>query len=309
MDIWMIFQQMLVLLILIIVGVVAAKTGVIDEETNRRFTSLTLIIPQSCMILGSVINSDLDLAPGRVFLVLGISCVSYFVLALLGLAVSAAAGRKNPSKGVYNFMTIFGNVGFMGIPIVGSIFGDGARVYAALANIPFNFLAYTYGISLLKSRGERGKIDWMLLVNPPLIASLAAVLLLCLHVTVPKPLAQAVGLLGDMVVPCSMLIIGASLGAQKLGEVFGDWRAYAFAPVRLLIAPVVLWAVLRLIVHDAVLLGTLTVLGAMPVASLATMLSIQYGGNVQLASRTVFVTTVLSVVTVPVVCWLLPLGG
>lgn len=307
MNIWMIFQQMLVLLILMIVGVVAARTGVIDEETNRRFTGLTLIIPQSCMILGSVINSSLDLAPGRVLLILGISCVTYFILALLGLAVSAVSRGKPSDRGVYNFMTIFGNVGFMGIPIVGAIFGDDARVYAALANIPFNCLAYTYGISLLKSKGEKAKIDWKLLMNPPLIASIVAILLLCANITVPKPLAEAVDMLGDMVVPCSMLIIGASLGAQKLGEVFGDWRAYAFAPVRLILAPVLIWAVLRLLVHDEVLLGTLTILGAMPVASLSTMLSIQYGGNVQVASRTVFVTTVLSVVTVPVVCWLLPL--
>ncbi len=89
---------------------------------------------------------------------------------------------------------------------------------------------------------------------------------------------------------------------------FGDWRSYAFAPVRLLVAPVLVWAVLRLFITDTVLLGTMTVLAAMPVASFATMLSIQYGGNERIASRTVFVTTVLSVVTIPIVCWLLPIG-
>jgi hypothetical protein len=110
-----------------------------------------------------------------------------------------------------------------------------------------------------------------------------------------------------MVVPCSMIIIGASLGSQKMKAVFTDWHAYAFAPVRLLVAPVVLWGILHFFVTDSVFLGTMTVLGAMPVASLATMLSIEYGGNVTMASRTVFVTTILSVVTVPLICWLLPI--
>ncbi len=307
MEVSLIFQQMLVLLLLLITGVIAARTGVIDEETNRRFTRITLLIPQTCMILGSVINADMDMTPGRVFAVLGVCCVMYAVLIALSFLVPAAYRCGPEDRGVYSFMTIFGNTGFMGMPVVGAAFGDEAMVYAALALIPFNLLAYTYGIALLRSRGERGKIEWRLLLNPPLIASAIAVLLLCVPVSVPAPLASAVGMLGDMVVPCSMMIIGASLGSQKLGEVFGDWRAYAFSVVPLIVAPLAVWAVLRLFVKDALLLGTLTILAAMPVASLSTMLSIQYGGNVRMASRTVFVTTILSVATIPFVCWLLPL--
>lgn len=298
---------MLVLLILLLVGVVAAKTGVMDEETNRRFTRFTLLIPQTCMILGSVINTDLGITPGRVFLVLGVGCVMYAILVALSLLVPIVYRCKPEDRGIYSFMTIFGNVGFMGIPVAGSIFGGAASFYAALLNIPFNLLAYTLGISLLNSRGGRTKINWRLLINPPLIAAALAVVILCADVHVPDPLAEAIGMLGDMVVPCSMIIIGASLGTQRLREIFGDWHVYAFAPVRLIAAPVLLWAVLHLFVHDEVLLGTMTVLGAMPVASFATMLSIEYGGNVKMASKTVFVTTLLSVGTLPLVCWLLPL--
>lgn len=307
MDILPIFEQMMVLLILLLVGVAAAKTGVVDGETNRRLTRFTLLIPQTCMILASAMTDDLNVTPGRIFAILGAGCVMYAILVALSYVVPAVYRCKPADRGIYSFMTIFGNVGFMGFPVVRSIFGDTAVFYAALLNIPFNLLAYTLGISQLNSGGGKIHINWKLLINPPLIAALAAILILCFHIPVPGPLAQAVDMLGDMVVPCSMIVIGASLGSQRFKDIFTDWRAYAFAPVRLLIAPVLLWAVLRLFIKDTVFLGTMTVLGAMPVASLATMLSIEYGGNVEMASRTVFVTTVLSVVTVPLVCWLLPL--
>lgn len=302
-----VFEQMLVLLILLIVGVIAAKCGVMDEDMTRRFTRFTLLIPQTCMILGSVINADLGITPGRVFAILGVGVIMYAILVAMSFLVPILYRCKPSDKGIYSFMTIFGNTGFMGIPVARALFGNVAAFYTALLNIPFNILAYTLGIALLNSSGEKAKIQWKLLINPPMIAAFAAILFACIDIHIPTPAADAVGMLGDMVVPCSMIIIGASLGAQKLKDVFGDWHVYAFAPTRLFIVPIVLWAVMHLFVHDETLLGTITLLGAMPVASFAAMLSIQYGGNVQMASRSVFVTTVLSVITIPLVCALLPI--
>lgn len=305
MDIWSVFQKMLALLIMLLVGVVVAKTGVVDEESNRRLTRFALVVPQSAQILSSAMNAGAGMTVGRVFGVLGIGCVMYGVLIALSLVVPYIYRVEKRDRGIYSFMTIFGNVGFMGLPVIRSLFGDEAVFYAALMLIPFNLLAYTYGISLLNGGLER--FDWHRLVSAPLAAAFLSIVLVCVHVDIPGPIVEATGMLGDMIVPLSMVIIGASLGNLPLKEVFGDWRAYAFAPVRLIVCPVLLWAVMGLFVQDRVLLGVITVLGAMPVATFATMLSIQYGGNQRIASRTVFVSTVLSVVTIPLVCGLLPI--
>ena len=307
MDIRAVIDQMLVLLILLIVGVIAAKTGVIDRETNRRLTNFTLTIPQTCMILGSVLNVDLGLTPMKILSVMLLGCAMYGLLVVLGLLVPRICRAKARDRGLYSFMTIFGNTGFMGLPVVGSIFGPTAVFYAALLNIHFNTLAYSLGISLISSTGEKVRIDWKKVVNAPMVAAVLSIVVVCLNIRVPEPVADAVGMLGDMIVPSSMIIIGSSLGNQKFKDIFGDWRAYAFAPVRLFIAPVVLWFVLRLFVQDPILLGTMSVLGGMPVAAFSTMLSIQYGGNEEMSARCVFVTTVLSVLTIPFICWLLPL--
>lgn len=299
---------MLVLLILLLVGVAAAKTGVVDQETNRRLTRFALVFPQSAQIISSVVGEDLDITAGQLVGVFGAACVMYGVLIALGFLTPVLYRFKKEDRGIYSFMTIFGNVGFMGFPVAETLFGSKGLFYAAILNMPFNLLAYTLGISLLHKGQGKTKISWRQLVNAPLVSAVIAIILLLTKLHIPEPVADAIDLLGDTIVPLAMIIIGASLGSQKLGEVFGDWRSYAFAPVRLLVAPVLVWAALRLFITDTVLLGTMTVLAAMPVASFATMLSIQYGGNERIASRTVFVTTVLSVVTIPIVCWLLPIG-
>lgn len=307
MDVLLIFEQMLVMLVLLVAGVVSAKAGVMDEETCRRFTSFNLLIPQSCMILSSILGADIELSAGRVAVILGTGLVMYGILVALGLLTPILYRCKPGDKGIYSFMTIFGNVGFMGIPVARSLLGSEAGLYAALLNIPFNLLAYTLGIALLHSGGKKEPVNWKLLLNVPLLVSAASIVLLCFHVRLSGPLGTAVDMLGDMILPSSMIIIGASLGRQKLKDVFGDWRVYLFSPMRLIVVPVVLWAILHLFVKDAVFLGTMTLQGAMPVAAFATMLSIEYGGNVEMASKTVFVTTVLSVLTIPLVCGFLPL--
>lgn len=305
MDILVILRQMVIMLIFLAIGTVAARRGIMDEEFTRRYTTFNLLIPQTGMILSSILGTEATLSVAEIGSILGYGFLMYAILIALGLLVPVLYRCKPEDKGVYSFMTIFGNVGFLGIPVAKSIFGAEAALYAGLLNIPFNLLAYTVGVAMMaRGRGEKG-INWKRLVNLPLIVSLASVVLLCFHVKLTGAVGSAAEMLGDMILPGSMMIIGASLGQQKLRDVFGDWRIYLFAPMRLVVVPVVLWSVLHLIVKNEVFLGTMVLLGAMPAAAFATMLSIEYGGNVKMASKGVFVTTVLSAVTIPLVVGLL----
>lgn len=301
----MILRQMVIMLIFLAIGTVAARRGIMDEEFTRRYTTFNLLIPQTGMILSSILGTEATLSVAEIGSILGYGFLMYAILIALGLLVPVLYRCKPEDKGVYSFMTIFGNVGFLGIPVAKSLFGPEAALYAGLLNIPFNLLAYTVGVAMMaRGRGEKG-INWKRLVNLPLIVSLASVVLLCFHVKLTGAVGSAAEMLGDMILPGSMMIIGASLGQQKLRDVFGDWRIYLFAPIRLVVVPVVLWSVLHLIVQNEVFLGTMVLLGAMPAAAFATMLSIEYGGNVKMASKGVFVTTVLSAVTIPLVVGLL----
>lgn len=306
MDIMMVLNQMLVLLLLLVVGVVCAKTGVIDKEGNRRLTRFAMAVCQVAMILSSVINADLGLSWREILLIFASGWGMYAVLAGLGLIVRALMKKSPDSRGVFAFMTIFGNVGFMGFPVVGAIFGEKAIFYASLYNIPFNVLCYTLGVILLRPAGEaKEKLNWRSLINGPLVASLLAIVILALDLRIPQPIDEAVGMLGDAIVPLSMVIIGASLGEMKLKEAVSDWRCYVFSAFKLLLVPVLIHFLMGQILKDPFLLGVTTVLSGMPVAAISVMLTIENGGDESLASKSVFISTVLSVITIPLICGVL----
>ena len=296
---------MAIMMLMLCVGVVSARTGVVDAETNRRLSRFVLAVPQSATIIASAMNMEPGTSPWKVLEVLAVGAVMYGLLIALGIAVPRVGRVKAEDRGVYSFLIIFGNVGFMGLPLVGALFNNTAVLYTALLCVPFNLLCYTLGVKLISGGKSGGKITWRELLSAPLVSSVAAVIIVFLPIRWPEPVAAATTQIGDMILPLSMIVVGASLGEQKLQDVFSDWRIYLLAPVRLLAAPVLLWAVLGLFVRDKLLLDVITVLGSTPAASAAAMLSIRYGANEKLAARAVFLTTVLSLFTIPLVCWAL----
>lgn len=294
---------MLVLLIMLLVGVVCAKTGVIDPDGNKKITRFTLVVPQSCLILASAINIEFEINAGKLVAVFFSGFVMYAVLVAVAALVWLALGRKNPLRELFAFMTVFGNVGFMGLPVVQALFGGEAVLYASLFNVPFNLLAYSVGAMMLRGELHGGSVDWKVLISPPMVATYVAIVLLFAHIHIPVPVESAVDYMGNMIVPLSMIIIGASLGDMPLKEAMGDWRCYVFAAFRLIVVPVVVFFGMGLFVRDELVLGTMTVQAAMPVAAISAMLALQYGRNAKFASKTVFISTLLSTLTIPLICW------
>jgi predicted permease len=206
-------------------------------------------------------------------------------------------------RGLYRFMVVFGNVGFMGFPVIQSIFGTGAVFYVTLFNIAFSVLCFSVGIIMLSDKGT--KFNPKLLINPTMVVSLLTVLIFYTKLPVPVILKDTVTLVGRMTTPSAMLIIGSTLACISIKEVFSEYRIYMMTFVKLLVVPVLAWLLLRLFVTDRLMLGVLVALSAMPTATNATMLSMEYDGNEQLASKGVFLTTLFSVITLPLLLFLL----
>lgn len=142
-------------------------------------------------------------------------------------------------------------------------------------------------------------------ISAPLVATIIAVAFFMTGIKLPDPVVQCFDIIGGGTVPMSMLVVGASLGSISVKQALSDWRVYVVSFVRLIVSPLVTWLVLRLFIHDEMLLGVSVILAACPTAMIATALAIRGNRDEAYASQIIFVSTVLSAVTMPLMIWLL----
>lgn len=299
MDFTHMFGQMAVLFFCIVVGYLANRCRLMDGELNRRLSALVLNVTTPAMILASVMTGEELPGWGEVGSILAVSLVSYGLAFLLAAVVPKLLRAPAEQAGAYRFMTVFGNVGFIGFPVVAAVFGDSAVFYASIFNLPFNLLVYTVGVLFLSGGKEAVKLDWKLLVSPCVLASLATLVIALGHIRFPALVGQAVDLLGQVTTPAALLIIGSSLAQLPIRTVAGTPRVWALAVLRLIVMPLLVFFLLRPFVHNQLILGIAMVVAGMPVASNCTILCLQYGGDQELASQGTFVTTLCSMVTIP----------
>ena len=302
MPIGPILSKMLVMVVLLLLGFLAAKLGITNGEFNRRVTPVLMNVFLIATILNSVFSADVFVG-GMVLLQYFAAISAMFVI---GIAIAWISSRmlriRAEDRGVFRLMVFLSNNVFIGFPVVEAMFGPDAVFYAAISNIPFNLILYTLGVSQIQ-QGERP--TWGKILTPPLIATLLAGVLYLAQFRAPAVLADIASTLGSATMPVSMMIIGTSLGIMPLKNTLTDWRVYAASFLRLLVVPVAAWAVLRIFIHDPMMLGVPVMLSACPSAMIIAPICLQYGKDDSFASKIIFVSTVLSAVTVPLVAYLL----
>ena len=204
--------------------------------------------------------------------------------------------------GTYQFMMVFSNCSFMGYPVISALMGKEAIFYMSILLIPFNILAFTYGIWLLSSGQDNGtKFNFKQLINSGTIASIAAVIIYANHFRFPVFIEDACSIVGNITTPLSMIVLGISLAQVPVKEMFNEIRVYPVAAVRLIGLPFLANYLIKIFTSDIMIIAVVTSTAAMPAASMCVMLSGLYGGNEKLASVGVFITTVLSVITIPII--------
>lgn len=204
-------------------------------------------------------------------------------------------------RGVLRFMMVFGNVGFLGFPVISAIWGSDALIYAAIFNLPFNFLCFTVGAWFIASdaAGSMEKVTWRTFVTPTIMSCCAAIVLALLGAHNVPVLGDALDTLGAMTTPAALLVVGSQLANLPLRELVGDARLWVSCAARLALMPALNWAVLHLIVDDPLILGILVVTTAMPVANVGTMLCQKYDADTPTVLRGTFWTTLFSLATIP----------
>ncbi len=299
-------QQMAVLFILMGVGFFCGKKGFINDSFAKNMSWIVVNIATPGMILAAGMNDEStirgeSLAFGFLVAFLVYAFLSAFSFVLLPL-VRVPAEDKN----VYRVMAIFSNIGFMGLPIIQAAYGSEAVLYGALFQFPYNFLMYSYGIAAMRGENPFKSIESMKRVlNVGVISSALAIIIYISGIHMPSFISISAKHLSNLAAPLSMMVIGQSMIHMKPKELIGDIRLLVFSLIKLIAIPIVGVLLLRLFVKDTMIISVCYIMLATPIGSMTAMLSQQYGGNYKLASKGVALSTIMSVVTIPLVSLLI----
>ena len=295
---------MAILFIIMIIGYICRKIKMITDEGSKVLSAIVVNVANPCLILSAVINKEITVK-GAMLAKTALLAVGVFVfLILIALFLPRLIKAKPENRSVYRVMTIFSNIGFMGFPIVSATYGSTGLLYAAFFQFPFNLLIYTYGIRAMRS-GKDIDFDktfsWKNIINVGVISVFVSLALYLTHEHVPEPVEDVVTILSGLTVPMSMMVIGYSMGGMKLKELFSDYKLMIFSALKLIVIPVISVFLMKMFIRDTILLGVCFVMIATPVGSMTAMLAQVYGGDEETASRGVALTTLLSVITIPLV--------
>lgn len=363
-------QQMIVMFLMMAVGYLCYRKQILTEEVSKKVSAIVVNVANPCMILSSALT-DQQMQGKELVQTLAIVVMMYAFLLVVAQLLPRILCIQKESRGAYAAMTVFANIGFMGFPVLAAMYGNGALLYGAVFQIPFNILIYTYGVAVLTRKpgacaktepdvkaevdvkteqdvkaepdvnaevdvkaepngktGERqdaqgitaavngkseniengseqqGKLQGTVeivkkIFNIGVIACIAAMLFYFLQTPVPSFLQAFITNLGNLTAPLSMMIIGASLAQMPLKELFLDKKLLLFSLVKLLLLPAVWMIMVNRVAEQEILRGVCLVMMATPAGSMTAMLAQQYGGDYETASRGVALTTVLSVITMP----------
>lgn len=299
----LLFQQMLVLFIYMLIGYIACKKGKLDEAFSKKTSWLVVEIANIALVISAAVNSDGSIGGEDLLITLLLAVCVFAILMIVACFVPVIFRVPADEKGTYQVMTVFNNIGFMGYPIIVSIYGNTALLYAVIFSIIFNFLVYTYGVQMIRgdqNAGEKFKISGIL-KNAGVIGSFIALLLYITQCPTPQFVKSTASGLSNLTAPLSMMVIGISLCSIPWKKLFSDIRLLLYSLVKLLLIPVVGTLLIRQVIDNEMLCRVGMIILATPAASMTVMLAEQYDGNLEIASRGVALTTVLSVVTIPVV--------
>lgn len=301
MDIMVVFQTMLKLFLLLILGLVLFKCHIFDEYTNKKISALIVNVASPMLIISSIAGVE-GSNKSIVFLMIGAGILMYIGFIILGKIINRIFPFPKKDWPVYECMVVFANTGFMGYPVLLDVFGQEAVFYASLIHMAFNFFVYTYAIMCLtKGDDSEFKLNFKQLLTPGIILIFVGIFIYLFDIQLPSVLMDTINSVGSLTAPLSMMMIGSSLAVYPIKDSFTDWRSYVFAFVRLMIVPFVTMLICRLIHIDPYYANITIITNAMPVGSMVLMLATQYNANVKIVTRNIVVSTLLSVITIPIV--------
>lgn len=291
--------QVIILFIVVLIGAMCRRLQYFTDETIRGVTQIVIHVTLPCLTVYNMQRPfSMDVLVNFA-ITLGLSAV--FMLAAIFAALLLFGKQPHARRAVLANLAGFSNCGFMGYPIILAVNPDW-MIYAVAYNIAFTFITWTVGVSLFSGR-ENISLRRVLL-NPNVISAAVGIALFCANITLPQIAGEVLSLVGGLTTPLSMLLIGTRVCGVHPGD-FKDIDYHLSAALRLIVLPLLVLLAVRLLPLDAAVASTLFLLTAMPSGTMTAMQAELYGGDKIFAARAIAYSTLLSLITVPVMSMLL----
>ncbi|MGI6622276.1 MAG: AEC family transporter [Clostridiaceae bacterium] len=294
-----IFNQVAILFVILLIGLVAGKYKIIDSTGTKKLSEVLLFVTSPMMVLNSFF---IEFSKERIVNVLWIigTGIGMFIISIF---LSKVIYGKFEEKivPVLRFTAIFSNCGYMGLPLLYAVFGSEGVFYGSFYIVTFHTVLWSYGYMMYGGKESKAKIIKRLLINPSIIALYIGLIIFLFSISVPETIMGAVRAVGDMTMPLSMLIIGGIMSSTKLLAVFSDWRVYLSSLIRLIVMPLLYFAITYLLGVPSLPIAVMVTLLAMPAAANTTIFAEMFDKDAVFASKCVTVSTILSIITAPII--------
>jgi len=293
-----VFMMQIFLLCLMLVGVLAVKTRIVDKHARSSITDLVICVFIPCNILSAFFDTDLSELPSLgIMLIISVGILTLSFLLSLVLYKRAAPEQKK----VLSYATLISNASFLGNPVVESMYGLGGLTYVAAYLFPLRLAVWTVGLSIFA--GGKGNLK-KVFFHPCLVASYLGLIVMITGFTPPAIVSRLVLSLGNCTTPVSMMIVGSILAMVDPRKILTRLTAY-FTFIRLVFIPLLVMGILLILRPDPIISCISVILCGMPAGATTSILAGKYGGDSELASKIIFLTTLLSIITAPLLAWLL----
>lgn len=292
-------QQVIVLFLLIGAGAATIKTGVLKPEGRQTLSNLLVYLVVPAMIVHSYMMDFSEEILHNLLAAFGLSVLAILIGTVLTLALTAR--QKDRRAPIFRFASVFSNAAYMGFPLISALFGSEGLLYASAYVTVFNILLWTMGYGMVSGSSSPKEVARSLLRTPVLYAMVVGLAVYLLQIPVPALIAQPLELLSNMNTPLSMLITGILIATGDLKQIACDRHIWKLAGLRMLVIPAVCLAafaalgLLRLGMSAQVAL----LLECCPAAAITSVFAVQFGHDEQFAAGCVVLTTLLSIVTLP----------
>ncbi|MEY8370299.1 AEC family transporter [Aerococcaceae bacterium 50-4] len=295
--------QMIILVMIMLIGYVAERQQLFSAHIQSDMAQMITVVTAPALIL-STINASGDLGTkGDTINFLIIAFVTWIIFITVSFFIPKLLKAPKSMTGTVQFLTVFQNNGFMGLPLILALYGPGAMFYASLVNIPTNLFIYTFGVWSM-SRGNDTDLDAKqlakkLFLSPGFLAGLAALIFFLLGWQLPAILEETMSMVGAATTPLAMMVIGMAIAHSNIRNAFSDIRVYLLMGIKMIILPIIIFLLFRNFITNELILSTLIVTISTPGPAVATSYALLYNGDVTFSTNYVFLSTLVSVATIP----------